>query len=582
MQLLPAGSFAAIRGAISNGLLLDELAVTGSMERLCNSKHAGDAQKAYTDVFADAHLSPVRSELFTGMIITRKPMHFFPKSLGFITLCIAVFFNASCGWNPRESHSASALDDRGPNSSERAPILMISGQGDYWRPGQIHLGGKSPSVIIDSTQTHQTWRGLGGTFNEAGWHALSYLSEADRREVMKLLFDGKGGIGFEWGRIPIGASDFAMDRYSLSDTPGDEAMQDFSIERDKRLLIPFIHAAQEIKDDIIFWGSPWSPPPWMKTNQGFDGGAFDPRYYDAYARYFVKWVQAYEAQGIPIDHVQPQNEPGWTQAYPSCAWGPSTADGVTTDRPVTLGTFVENHLAPAMEAAGLDTAVWYGALSNNGTFQAYWEGLSANGRAKIKGVGLQWGTSERVQNLAETAGKDEQPLWVMQTEHKCGNYPWLNNLATSPLDADRNSFLPNMAPNNHAYAEESWELIREWIEAGVHIFSAWNMVLDKYGFNMDTTRPWPQNTLITVDTEARKYRITPAYYVFRHVGQYLDPGATRVTIRGADALAFQNPDDSVTAILFNPDTQAVSQTLSVDGSIVQFAIPARGWATVRW
>lgn len=509
-------------------------------------------------------------------------MNCLSKKLGTIALCLTAAVTASCSFSPHQNQPDLASNTRVGDHSDREPILITSSEGQYWKIGELVMGGTSATVLVDTSQKHQKWHGLGGTFNEAGWHALSYLTEAERKQVIKLLFDEEDGIGFDWGRIPIGASDFAMDRYSLNDTAGDEAMQAFSIERDKSLLIPFIRAAQEVKDDIIFWGSPWSPPPWMKTNNGFDGGAFDPRYYDAYARYFVKWVEAYEAQGIPIDHVQPQNEPGWTQAYPSCAWGPSTADGVTTDRPVTLGTFVENHLAPAMEEAGLDAEIWYGALSNNATFQAYWDGLSDDGRRKISGVGLQWGTAERVAKLAETAGKDGQPLLVMQTEHKCGNYPWLGTLASSPADADRNSFLPDMAPNNHAYAEESWDFFKEWIEAGVHIYSAWNMVLDKYGFNMDTTRPWPQNTLITVDTEARTFRVTPAYYVFRHLGQYLEPGATRVTIQGADALAFQNPDDSVTAILFNPDQQAVKQTLSVNGSMAQFEVPARGWATVRW
>src|SRR5690606_23327164 len=146
---------------------------------------------------------------------------------------------------------------------------------------------------------------------------------------------------------------------------------------------------------------------------------------DAYAQYFVKWIQAYEAEGIPIDHVQPQNEPGWAQAYPSCAWGPATAEGETTQRPVTLGTFVEDALAPAIEGAELSTEIWYGTLSNNGTFHDYWNGLTAEGRKKIKGVGLQWGTHEHTGVLAATEGKSGDSLLVMQTEHRCGNNPWL-------------------------------------------------------------------------------------------------------------------------------------------------------------
>jgi glucosylceramidase len=314
----------------------------------------------------------------------------------------------------------------------------------------------------------------------------------------------------------------------------------------------------------------------MKVPAEYDGGYFDPQYLGAMATYLVKWIEAYEARQIPIDHVQPQNEPGWTQAYPSCAWGPSTADGVTTDRPVTLGTFVENHLAPAIHKAGLRTKIWYGSLSNGATYAAYWGSLSPSGRRLIEGVGLQWGTVKHVEELA-SAG-----LLVMQTEHQCGNYPWLKRKATSPADADRTSFLATQAPNNHAYAEESWDLIKKWVEAGVNVYSAWNLVLDTGGFSLDVIRPWPQNALLAIDREARTLRITPAYYVFRHLSQYVDPGAVRVDVQGGNALSFQNPDGSIVTTLFNEGSAPSSTTLSVAGSLVQFEIPARGWATVNW
>lgn len=484
----------------------------------------------------------------------------------------------SCAMNPDEHQSAR---DSGV-AAVNEPVLVTSADGDYWRTGQVGAGSGEATMAVDTTQTHQVWHGLGGTFNEMGWHALLHLPEAERMQVMALLFDDESGIGFDWGRIPMGASDYAMDRYTLSPVAGDLEMTAFTLERDRHLLIPYIRAAQQIKKDIRFWGSPWTPPPWMKSNAQYDGGVFELRYADAYAQYFVKWIQAYQAEGINIDHVQPQNEPGWTQGYPSCAWGPSTADGETTQRPVSLGAFVEDALAPAIEVAGLATDIWYGTLSNNGTFDDYWNGLSAAGRDKIVGVGLQWGTHEHTGMLASTRGKGGDRLLVMQTEHRCGNYPWLSTLATSREDANRHNFLPDKAPNNHAYAEESWDLIRQWIDAGVHVYSAWNMVLDTGGFNMDTSRPWPQNTLIAVNLEAKTFEVTPAYYVFRHIGQFLEPGATRVEVTGGDALAFRNPDESIVVVMFNSQERPMPTRLSIDGVISTFEVPARGWATLRW
>jgi len=99
-----------------------------------------------------------------------------------------------------------------------------------------------------------------GCFNEKGWEALQNLSASDKSKAMKLLFDKKDGLGLEWGRIPIGASDYALTRYTLDETAGDTGMEHFSIDHDTNYLIPFIKAAQAVKPDILFWGSAWTPP----------------------------------------------------------------------------------------------------------------------------------------------------------------------------------------------------------------------------------------------------------------------------------------------------------------------------------
>ena len=462
------------------------------------------------------------------------------------------------------------------------PILITSGQNDYWVMSQPTVdGGGSPTATVNENQTYQTWHGWGGTFNERGWEALQALSAADRARAISLLFDVNDGIGFAWGRIPIGASDYGLDRYTLCDSPCDASMAGFSISRDQGNLIQYIHAAQAVKPDIKFWASPWTPPPWMKDggeNGGYDKGVMksDAATLDAFALYLVRFVQAYEGENIPIDFVMPQNEPGWAQAYPSCAWGPSTDNGNTTERTAFFGGFIENQLASAFQTAGLSTKIWFGTLSNNSTFDAYWNSLSASGRNLVEGVGLQWECVERVQQMANAG------LLVMCSEHKCGNYPWLGTTVNSRDQANRDNFLPTMAPNNHAYGEESWDLIKEWIELGVNMYSAWNMVLDSEGFNMDEARPWPQNALLSVNMSAGTLEVTPAYYVFRHVAQYVEPGAVRVGVTGGNALAFQNPDGSIVTAMYNSQSSAAQTVLSVGGHTVSFEIPARGWATVNW
>jgi glucosylceramidase len=106
-------------------------------------------------------------------------------------------------------------------------------------------------------------------------------------------------------------------------------------------------------------------------------------------------------------------------------------------------------------------------------------------------------------------------------------------------------------------------------------------VLDTVGKGIDK-RDWKQNALITIDTGAKKFNLTPAYYVFRHLSQFVEPGAVRVGTQGGDALAFKNPDGSIVTVMYNSGGSPAATTLAVAGKSLQFSIPAHGWATVNW
>ncbi|HEX3355340.1 MAG TPA: hypothetical protein VHS31_00060, partial [Tepidisphaeraceae bacterium] len=148
------------------------------------------------------------------------------------------------------------------------------------------------TIVVDPEATAQRVEGFGGCFNEIGWRALLRLDDVDRDRVMHALFDEKDGLGFNFGRIPIGSSDFGLSPYSLDDVPGDVEMKHFSIERDRYMLIPYIKAAQSIRPDLKLWGSPWSPPGWMKTSGVYHGGNLrqEPAILKAYATYLARFV----------------------------------------------------------------------------------------------------------------------------------------------------------------------------------------------------------------------------------------------------------------------------------------------------
>jgi glucosylceramidase len=286
----------------------------------------------------------------------------------------------------------------------------------------------------------------------------------------------------------------------------------------------------------------------------------------AYAEYLIDWVQAYAQQGIAIEAVSPQNEPNFAQNYPSCIWTPAL-----------FTKFVGQYLGPAISTAGLSTKIMLGTMSNHASTAdpSIVSTVMGNSTAKsyIKILGYQWGMEADVS--ANRSTYSPLPFW--QTEHRAGNYPFSGVANPTPTE----SFNATMAPNDQAYAVESWELIREWINAGVTSYSAWNMVLDTVGKGIDSNRAWPQDSLLTVNTSSKTLSITPAYYVFRHLSQFVVPGALVVGTTGGEALAFKNPDGSIVTAMYNPGA-AATYTLAVGGKKVQFAMPGNGWATVNY
>jgi glucosylceramidase len=442
--------------------------------------------------------------------------------------------------------------------------LVTSASGAFWMTGTWTESTANATVTVNDANAFQTWEGFGGAFNELGWTYLT--SQAMKDEALQLLF-GADGCNFAWGRIPMGSSDYATDRYTLNETANDTAMANFSIERDRQKLIPFIKAAQMVKPTIKFWASPWTPPTWMKSSpyqtpgnpvNAFDGGTMksDAAVLQAHAQYFVKFIAAYAEEGIKIDVVAPQNEPNYSQNYPSAIWSPST-----------FTTFIGQYLGPALATANPTAQIMLGTMSNNGgnadvaVANAVLADATAKGYCKVMGV--QWGMSDKnqVDNLKSRGAGI--PIWL--SEHKCGGQPGAN-VAT--------------APNDMNYGKDSWNYIRDAIKNGLTAYNSWNMVLDKGGKGIDNTRVWAQNALLVAD--AGQLTKTPAYYVFRHVSQFVAPGAQRVDATGGDAVAFKNPDGSLVAVLYNSGAANDNYVVAIGGKKLQFAMPGAGWATLKY
>ena len=443
----------------------------------------------------------------------------------------------------------------GTGGASAAPELMTSGPGAYWMTGQVtKVTSGTAGLVVDQNTKYQRFDGFGGAFNEMGWDALSVLTSEQVTNAMKLLFDPQAGAKFVFGRVPIGASDYAMSWYTLDDAAGDYSMSKFSISRDQQKLIPFIKAALQVRPDIHLWGSPWIPPSWMEDSSS--NMKSDAQTQQAYALYLAKFVQEYAKVGITIGAVHPQNEPGYARVH----WNQSL-----------LVNFFKTYMGPTFAQQNVTAEVWCGTMSapadaNIATAVA----ADTASLAYVKGFGLQWNLQTTVATLAPKAT-------VMQTEHPCGNY----NFDTPYWK--QSQYNASKPPNDHAYGEESWQLIRDWIASGVNSYNAWNMVLDTVGKSLDG---WPQDALLIVDRSAKTLTATAAYYAFRHFSAYVVPGATRIGTQGTtDALAFKNPDGSVIVEVYNKASSAAVTTVGVGSALsqtlYQFSVPAHGWATLR-
>jgi len=297
----------------------------------------------------------------------------------------------------------------------------------------------------------------------------------------------------------------------------------------------------------------------------FDGGKMksDATTLAAHAQYLVRWIQAYAGQGITIDTVAPQNEPNYEENYPSCLWDAAT-----------YTSYVGKYLGPAFTNAGLSTKIMGGTMSNSdsGKDGTVLSTLMADFTAKqyIKVIGLQWGMLDNANNSPSAFSTYGVPLWA--SEHKGGNYPW--NPAGFPAYVEP-------APNDQAYGVESWGYIRDAIKkAKVTAYNAWNMVLDSMGKGIDTTLQWAQDSLLVVSGGA--IYPTPAYYVFRHFSQFVDPGATVVGTSGStDSVAFKNPDGSLVVVVYAASAKS-NYIVAIGGRKLQFSMPGGGWATVKY
>ena len=197
---------------------------------------------------------------------------------------------------------------------------IVSTKENPWRIKNCASDVKGEEITLGE-ETGKPIYGFGCCISELGVKALNSLSDEKRHEIYDELF-GKEGCGFTFCRLPIGANDFAEGWYSYNETPNDFEMENFSIERDRKYIIPAIKEALKRSESLRFFASPWSPPTWMKYPAVYNYGRIveTEENLKAYALYFKKYLEAYLSEGINVRQIHFQNEIHADQKFPSCLW----------------------------------------------------------------------------------------------------------------------------------------------------------------------------------------------------------------------------------------------------------------------
>ncbi|MEN6384133.1 MAG: glycoside hydrolase family 30 protein [Phycisphaerales bacterium] len=409
------------------------------------------------------------------------------------------------------------------------------------------------SIELDTSRTFQVIKGFGGAFTEAGAYALSQVNPKLRQEVLKAYFDDVNGIGYSLCRTHINSCDFSLNNYSFNDTPDDYKLENFDIEHDRKLLIPFIKdAMQTSKTGFKLFASPWSPPAWMKTNgQMNNGGKLKPQCRNAWALYFAKYIKAYMQAGIPIWAVTVQNEPDALQRWDSCLYSNSEERD-----------FLKFYLGPTLAEQGLShikIIVW--DHNKDILVERISTILSDPEAAKyVWGIGFHWYAGTFFENLAKV--------------HKF--FPDKQLLATE--GCHEGGVKPGNWQTGETYGNAIIGDLNNWAVGWVD----WNMVLDETGGpnHADNFCDAP----IIADKITDKIHYHSSYYYLGHFSKFIRPGAIRIQCETMSdklqATAFQNQNGIIAAVVMNRSEEKNDFCLKIKDYAAQLTSPAHSIQTL--
>ena len=406
-------------------------------------------------------------------------------------------------------------------------------------------------VFTNPEKTFQTFLGIGGALTDASAETFSKMPAVKQAELLQAYYDTKKGIGYTLARTNINSCDFSSGSYTYV-TEGDKELKSFKIDHDMQFRIPFIKKAIEAAGGkLTLFVSPWSPPGYMKDNNDMlHGGKLKPEYYQSWADYYAKFINAYEKAGIPVWGMTIQNEPMATQKWESCIY---TADDERD--------FLKNFLGPTMQKAGLGNKkiiIW----DHNRDLMVQRANVIFGDPEASKyawGMGFHWYES--------WTGGDKM-FDNVKIVHEA--YPDKNLMFTEGCPESFNPAMYYYWGLGEAYGRS---MINDFNNGTVG-WTDWNILLDETG--------GPNHVKnfcfapVHANTKTGQLIYTNSYYYIGHISKFVRPGAKRI-ISSANrsqllTTAFINEDGKIAVIVMNQSKLKITYNLCIDHSAAEVKI----------
>jgi len=399
-------------------------------------------------------------------------------------------------------------------------------------------------VFVDPTKTFQTMVGIGGALTDASAEVFAKLPKETQKEFLTAYYDAKKGIGYNFAGTNIASCDFSSDTYGYV-ADNDSLLTSFSVAHDEKFRIPLLkQAIAAAGGTLLLFVSPWSPPAWMKDNNDvLHGGKLLPKFSQAWANHYVKFIKTYEALGIPVWGLSVQNEPMAKQKWESCIF---TAEEERD--------FIKNYLGPTLRKSGFEDKKLIAWDHNRDLiYQRASTLLSDSVAAKyIWGIGFHWyetwtGSGMQFENLkrVKEAFPDKNLIFTEGCVEK--------------FSLDR--------INDWSLGEKyGYSMVNDF-NCGTVAWTDWNILLDETG--------GPNHVgnfcfaPIHADTKTGKLMYTNSYYYIGHFSKFIQPGAKRISCStNRDKLqstAFLNPDGKIVVVVLNLSDEKLPFQLSIGG-----------------